>query len=78
MTLAATDCCCPAKGERQAAFLPSGELVKAAGFDPLVAAADLTLDPVPAPHEIVLAWTHPARALAPPDTPISLHISLLV
>lgn len=77
-TLAATDCCCPAKGGRQAAFLPAGELVKAAAFDPLAAHVDAALDPVPTPHSLVVVWSHPPRALAPPDTPITLHTSLLL
>lgn len=77
-SLAASDCCCPAKGGQTAAFLPAGALVKMAGFDPLLATAPILLEPIGAPAERA-TWTMPlARALAPPETPVSLHTSLLV
>lgn len=77
-TLAAGDCCCPAKAHQDAAFLPAGDLSRAVGFNPLLATpVDLV---APALESGILAPSTPfeARALAPPDTPVLLRTLLLI
>ena len=78
VSLARGDCCCPAKGERSAAFLPAGELVKAGGFNPLLATAALDLLPLPGPASQPVRIVSLARVQPPPETLIFLHTSLLL
>lgn len=75
-SLWATDCCCPAKA--QTAKFPASHGEQSLSSMPLLAVAPAILPPAAAllasrPLGVVLA-----RALAPPDTPVSRHTSLLL
>lgn len=76
--LAAGDCCCATKGEQASALPTLGELVRAAGFNPLLATAPSLPAPLFAPVARAATAAPLARALAPPETLISLHTSLLL
>jgi len=74
--LSASDCCCPAKADARSG-LPSTLLNHAASANPLLTVAPAILPTVAGPDHAVFARTV-ARALAPPDTPVARHTSLLL
>jgi hypothetical protein len=77
-SLAASDCCCPAKGAQAATSLPASELAKTPVLNPLLVVLPVTVAPMPPTRLSALASQHPRRALAPPDTLLSRHTSLLL